>query len=234
MASYAKVENVVFEDDGNHFSNQLKMFDVEGSGHYFLNRAAFIKGRLIRFVSVTVGKKTLLSKTKREKIYTENDNIDEMPERVIVRTDDIEFIRKLFMIGKRVSWYDPSWDEYIATFLKFDFDRLFIDPFKYPGKIILPTAEVVYEGQDIGQYNLAVKFGYKKRSVRISNKIGFRYKFLLETLDKHSFYSFFLKRGYKYPPRKAILPNNQFIAYFNILSITYMLCQKSIVKTVRK
>jgi hypothetical protein len=170
------------------------------------------------------------------KIYTDKDDIAEMPEHVLIKTKNLDFIRQLFREGKRVSWYEPDIARFARYFVQFDFEHLFIRLFTFHG-IVYPTGETLPEKDEFGKYNFNFDKENRKqyRITKWQRKIGYHRKALDERVNKywmyrleHIKYSKGIAASFK--PR---IRGHYLLWYYNMLSLTYMICNKSIVATAK-
>jgi len=226
-------ENVLVED-GNYctLGAEERYTGIEKS-IFFTKRIAFIRKKYIDFFELEYGNHLFLVKKSRERIYTEQDDIHSLPKKVILKTRDLDFIRNVFTTGRKVSWYDPDWSENHANFLKFNFDRLFINPFKPERFIIFPIGEVSRTGKLLGEYNFDSYYG----GIKYGRLLGYSEKSLVRNFNRRKFILDKLRMTGsvdKYDFRCVPLARSKKVGYYNLLSLSYMLCKKSIATTVEK
>jgi hypothetical protein len=170
------------------------------------------------------------------KIYTDKDDIAEMPEHVLIKTDNLDFIRKLFREGKRVSWYEPDIERFARYFVQFDFEHLFIRLFNFHG-VVYPTGEILPEKDEFGNYSFNFDKENRKqyRWMKWQKIIGYHRKALDERVNKYALYRrAHIRRSMgirdQFKPR---ISGHYLLWYFNMLSLTYMICNKSIVANAK-
>lgn len=171
-------------------------------------------------------------------VFTEKDDIDLMPDRVVVQTENIEFIRELFFRGKLVSWFDPHFNN-AKYFTQFKFEYLFLHLGKHLKFIVHPDGVTHPIKDEYGNYKYNLNSWERRGSMKWQKKIGCRMNVVYDRLDKVGEYKYnFRKRmregnlGSKgFMPKFGRFYN---ILYFNYLSITYMLWKQSTVTSVTK
>jgi hypothetical protein len=203
-------------------------FNEQYVGFYFTKRIAIYRHKWIEFYEISYKSAWFeIDFVGKERIFTEKDSISAMPKRVVLETEDIDFLRAVFAAGKKVSWYNPDWTIYSNYFMVFNFERLFLNPFRV-GMILLANGEVHRIGRDnidlsifkIGNYGR--KIGYSEENLMNTND---QYKLRIDRLKKY---------GEEAVRKKVKISRFLRLSYFNILSLTYMLCRKSIATHVQK
>ena len=173
---------------------------------------------------------------KTEKIYTDEDSVDDMPDDVVIRTDDLDKIRLLFFLGKRVSWYEPDINN-ARYFAQFDFKDLFLNLFNFWG-VVYPTGETFPLKDEFGNVKFIYDNGRQKKYIPVkwARKIGYVPKALSYRVDLERLYKinhFKIIHGIPGGVQKPRIRGAFMLAYFNMLAITYMLWKQSTVASVK-
>lgn len=174
---------------------------------------------------------------KSLQIVDESTDIYEMKDRVVTMSDDINFIRKLFIAGKKVSLYNPNLKENLNMLFLYDFEYLFLDIFvdEKDFFVVWPNKEVT----DVSR-NANGKILFKDMHPKMAKMIGYDFDSFLESITWLRRYRALGKINKDYN-RDAFVPSiSAFlsIAYYNYLSLSYLCHNYSVMnvqeKTVQK
>lgn len=166
-------------------------------------------------------------------VVSEFEPIDDYPDEFGIETEDIDLLRELIARGKKVSWILPNLVKFAHIIPQLKFEHIVINPFT-ENDLVLPTGEY--------QSNFFSKETMKKDYfLLLTNKLpfakllGFSMKELARSFDSRRYYQNRRRMGLMHKTPKRLFVGNYFAAaYYNILSITYMLCKKSFVTSVKK
>jgi hypothetical protein len=163
-------------------------------------------------------------------IVNELDDIDNFPESIALRTENVELLQELIARGKKITWITPNLSKFSHLLAQLKFEHLIIDPFT-ENDLVFPTGE--YKDNFFSQETVTRTFSLLKGSkLPFAKVIGFSFLELTK--------NFYDLRGYRRKRkqmRKNVYDKRFFlghyfaVAYYNILSITYMLCKKSFFAT---
>lgn len=231
------VENIshpVKKDKGRTLRSFKKTLGNYGGAHFLRGVCLDFGDRVEVYKGYQRSYESKWTKIADLKIYTEKDRIADMPEHVLVKTNSLDFIRELFDLGKKVSWYDVDIDFFAADLVKFNFEHVWINLFKR-SKIIWPTGKI-FENEDI----YGKKFIDHKnptRPTKFAKKLGYWPATLRRRTNKMDY----IRATTRIAKKQGTIPRfdrwclraDSFRVYYNLLSITYMLCQKSIVAAVK-
>ncbi|MDD4354207.1 MAG: hypothetical protein PHN56_07185 [Candidatus Nanoarchaeia archaeon] len=213
--------------------------DYDGSVFPSCNGVMFVKTVTIvenNVVSIYGLKGMLIDKNKLLEEFPVIDDktpIDDFPEKFAIRTDNIDLIRELSARGKKITWLDPDIIKFPSILAAIPFEHLLINPMvgEYA---ILPTGEsktaVLMNKKKV---NKDVDFSRINNSkVLFSRQIGFSVHDFNRRINFKQLLSgkIFSIIGTN---KKLDLFNNNYLklAYYNILSITYMICKKNYIAT---
>lgn len=170
-------------------------------------------------------------------LFTDKDPIEKMPDRLAIKTDNIDFIRKLFFLGKTVSWYDPDLKN-ASFFVKFNFEHLFINVNKHYYLVVHPDGTVLPRVDEFGNYNFDLYNGKRGqyKAIKWARKIGYIRRALDERVNGKQMLKNYHRFKWKYKPELKFMHRiggYHLVSYFNFMSITYMLWKKSIAQNVK-
>lgn len=234
LIQIAFAENICFTTRKHKITRYLSSMAGSVRGYNFTKHTCVVRGNNIYIYKVEYSlEKTTLVYCDKWKIYTDKDPIDKLPGNVIIKTNDIDYIRELFISNRTVSWFDPDMLTCGKYLTMFDFKHLFVNIFS--DKLIKPTGEVVPIRDEWGNYNFDIRngLGSHYKPIKYAKKIGYLKKAMNERLDRvGQVRSRYRRYGKKYNiyPRVADWYS---LAYFNFLSVTYMICRKSIAVSVK-
>jgi hypothetical protein len=143
----------------------------------------------------------------------EFEDLSRYPQRFAIRTDNLDLVRELIARGHQLSWYDPDIMKFAHMFPQLKIEHLFLHA--WCGRnIILPTGDV----KAVTQRRRYFRFPDAK-------KVGYSFRGLYSNYVLYASYKGRAKLG----KRTSLVSHSNQLIYYNILSITYMLCKKSIV-----
>ncbi len=218
----ANLENICFV--GRDIRGAVQSMKCVGSLSFVKHVATEFKDRIGIHRDFQIGTDSLVG-GKRGKATTEYlpllgefDDLASYPHRFVIRTNDIDLVRELIARGHQVSWYDPDIVKYGHLFPQLKLEHLFLFPF-FGRNIITPDGEV----KAVTQTKCRFIFPAMK-------KIGYNANRLYDNFDKYALYVSMAKNNRK---KVSVLSHSIQLKYYNILSITYMLCNKSIAMNVK-
>lgn len=236
LLQLAYAENILYKKKP-HSPNakfQFVRFMSHIGGYHFLHHIAILEDGF-----VTIYNKKYLYPTKKNfkfidklKIYTDNDDISEMPEHVLVETNKLDFIRELFDVGKKVSWYNPDLNFFASDLSKFNFEHLFIDVFN-TNKWIFPTGKTREPFDEFGRPFI----NYARPFLRVpyDSIIGYWPAILRKRVNKAYYYKkvwrLAKKQGIRAVYDRWCMFSDDYRCYYNMLSISYMLWRRSTAAT---
>jgi hypothetical protein len=183
----------------------------------FENRIGIHRNFKICTTYLTGGKRSC-STTEYIPLLGEFENLSSYPQRFVIRTDNLDLVRELIARGHELSWYDPDIMKFAHIFPQLKLEHLFLSA--WCGRnIILPTGEV----KAVIQRRPYFVFPSMK-------KVGYSLKGLYSNYALYASY----KGRAKLNKRTSLVSHSNQLIYYNILSITYMLCKKSIAMNAKK
>jgi hypothetical protein len=219
-----------------------KILFPAGRGNYLTEcfthtRALFFKSKIIIFTRKDFPSSNEIFRYDIP-IVDERDDIDTFPKRLAIRTDNIDLIRELIARGHLVSWMEPDIIKHSNKLAIFPFEHLFIDPYT-KGCFINAVGEVInikytYEiGDNTDGASLKNVFNLKYH-----DELGFYPEKIVERLNFQNYFFWNNKknnycRSNTFFNLRQVFSKQTLFMYYTILSITYMLCQKSIVTNVQ-
>lgn len=230
----AAVENIYIDKDDPEHEEKRCLY----IGAMFIKHTIVIEDNVVSIYK----KGDVFFKQRKEKYFIESfpvvseyTPIDEFPDKFAIRTENIELLRELIARGKKITWITPDIIKFISSVVSLPFENLFIDPFigEYA---ILPTGEartvkMLPSDTQKKDYDFS---RIRRVPVVFSKTIGFH---PIDFLDRVDFNRVLRTLKYDFARKGKHLDyiNNYLIlAYYNILSITYMICKKSCTAMIAK
>lgn len=218
LAFTAAVENIYYEGSGKN-----KLF--KKSGVCFVKNAIDVHNGKLFFREI--GNRFYWIDKGSIPIVDENIPIDDFPDQFAIKTRNVDLLRELIARGKKITWIEPDLLSFVPDIVNIPFEHLLLDPF-ITDHIVLPTGKVkktVCAPKDDDEF----KFLPFKSPPKYADLIGFSFKGFKSRFE----YTIIIRPG-----KKDIIFRRMSIwlllAYYNILSITYMLCQKKLTAIVAK
>lgn len=237
LIQVAYAENILFKADKKKKPiNSFYQFCRRIGGYHFLHNLAIQKNGEINIYKLYYNKDRVHNKLiEKLRIYTDKDDIAEMPEHVLIQTNNIDFIRELFDRGKKVSWYDVDVNFFVSEMAMFNFEHLFINVFKTK-KWILPTGKTRDHFDEYGKPFSRITRPFLR--VKYDSIIGYWPAILRKRVPKYIYYNridkLAFRKGVKPVYNRWCLYPSDFRDYYNMLSISYMLWRKSTAVNVRE
>lgn len=213
----ANLENICFR--GWDIRSAVQSIKCAGSLSFvkhiateFTNRVGIHRDFKIGTVSLMGGKRSGAT-TEYIPLLGEFEDLSRYPQRFVIQTDNLDLVRELIARGHQLSWYDPDIMKFAHMFPQLKLEHLFLNA--WCGRnIILPTGEV----KAVTQRIIYFRFPAMK-------KVGYSLPGLYSNFALYASYKGRAKRK----KRTSLVSHTNQLNYYNILSITYMLCKKSIV-----
>lgn len=211
----AVIQGCYFHYHGKNIVSRMKNF----GGRRFIERFAIVfKSNIVFYNKFTINWRNTRS-VERIPIISEFEEIGNFPERFAIRTKNIDLLRELISMGKKVSWLEP--DVYTqANFLGIlSFEHVFIDPY-INTHIIFPTGEV----------KLAEDVVHMKRKgqweIKGAKKIGLNLADVYARISWDKYNRARFKRK-KISSKPCFIGKEMAINLYNIFSLTYLIWQQT-------
>jgi len=216
LSHTAHVENVCYRS--KDIRQVVSKFSMYGSLAFVRHIATELENRIAIHSNFKIGTHFLVhgkrcgATTEYFPLLGEFEDLERYPKRFAIRTDNLDLIRELIARGRELSWYDPDVVKFAHVFPQLKLEHLFVCP--YIGRNIIT---IDGDLKPIKQTKMQFVFPAMK-------KVGYSVKGLF---SNYNLYVFFKSRAKKKKRAMGVGHNLQ-ATYYNILSITYMLCNKSI------
>jgi hypothetical protein len=235
----AAVENVYIDKDaedydGIDFPIRYRMFIqniviVENNEVKIYNEASFGKSYYIS------GRKSIEESIEKMPVVSEYTPLDDFPDKFAIRTSNIDLLRELIARGKKITWISPDIIKFASILAILPFEHLLIDQ-TIGRHAILPTGEAVrvkifYASKEEFDKEF---MGIWRNHVSFAREIGFyagdlKKRINFKVNDNKSRIMFAKGERYSKNGIKFLM-----LDYYNILSITYMICKKSCIAMTAK
>jgi hypothetical protein len=221
-----------------HISQKFGHFN----GAHFLRRVAVEQHNEITCYEIEIDREGDGNKNWNKefslKIHTDKEKIADLPDHVLLRTNNIDYLREVFDSGRKVSWYDVDINFFTPVLAMFNFEHVFIDIMRCEG-VILPSGKVIPNKDEYGKFFIDCRKPTNK--VKFGKLIGYWPTAIIQRTDRFGYVRGLLRyfRRQGKDPKEAKMDSRYLYPYdlrfyYNMLSITYMLWKKSTVANATK
>lgn len=235
LVSTARVENICLSHETLKYASQSYrqgyVYFRKRRGTGVLRRLALMKPERIEVYTVISQFHPDFKHNKPDfvlPIVNEEDDIEGFPDSFAIKTENLELLRELIARGKKVSWLLPNLVKFSHIIAQLNFEHVFIDPFT-ENDLVFPTGEYksgFFQKETLGKANEQMRMN----RLVFAKMLGFNLVELSKLYDNVKYYQARKKKG-KPINMKHMVGHFFAAAYYNILSITYMLCKKSFFAT---
>ena len=150
-----------------------------------------------------------------------DENSETFPEKFAIRTKNIDLLRRLISMGKKITWVEPDIYTQAHYLGILNFDHVFIDPY-INTHVVYPTGEVV-PAKNALSYNK----GLRSFKIKFMKKLGFVPYALYSRINWNGYKKARWKNKKKYAGIFGFIGKEMAVNLYNVLSITYLIWQRS-------
>jgi len=192
-------------------------------GKYFLNYFAVIfKSSIVIYDKLPY---TGVREHKKARVFDkiqiikDTESIENFPDRFAIETKNIDLLRQLISIGKKVSWLNPDIFTQANYLGILNFEHVFIDPYM-DTHIIFPTGEIFQTDEVLNKNRVG------SWKIKHMKKIGINLKDIHNRIDWRGANISRIKKGWECS-RGGFVGKSKMVNIYNVFSITYMIWRQS-------